>query len=190
MINSGPEKGEPMKWRFVLMAICVAAVMGMASPVSAADVAKIGVIDLQRVLDVSSPGKAAQAEINKKGKEMEENLKARGEEIEKARKDYERESLVMSKEARLDREREIRIKINDFKQLQKEYAGTARKMQVELVGRIHNEVKDIVERYGKKEGFLLIVEDREAGVFYAPKTIDITDTIIKIYNDEFAKKGN
>ena len=47
-----------------------------------ADVAKIGVIDFQRILETSSAGKYAQAEINKKGKQMEADLKKRGAEIE------------------------------------------------------------------------------------------------------------
>ena len=37
-----------------------------------ADVAKIGVVDFQRILDVSSAGKAARAEITKRGKKMEQ----------------------------------------------------------------------------------------------------------------------
>jgi outer membrane protein len=41
----------------------------------AADVAKIGVIDLQRVLETSDAGKAAQVEITKKGLKMGDELK-------------------------------------------------------------------------------------------------------------------
>ncbi len=60
--------------------------------------AKIGIVDFQRVLGESSPGKLAKAEINAKGKEMEKILKTKGDEIEELKKKLEREALVMSKE--------------------------------------------------------------------------------------------
>ena len=45
---------------------------------------------------------------------MELELKQKGGEIEELRKQLERESMVMSKEKREEKEREIRIKLNDF----------------------------------------------------------------------------
>ena len=41
----------------------------------AADVAKIGVIDLQKVLETSGPGKSIQAELKKEKDKMESDLK-------------------------------------------------------------------------------------------------------------------
>ena len=85
----------------------------------AADVAKIGVIDLQKILETSSAGKAIQTELKKEKDKMESDLKKKGAEIENIRKRLERESMVMGKEMREEKERESRIKINDFKSLQK-----------------------------------------------------------------------
>ncbi len=84
-----------------------------------ADIAKIGVVDFQKVLSVSNAGKYAQAEINKQGKSMEEDLKKKGSEIEEIKKRLERETLVMSKDKRDEKEREFRIKLNDLKCLRK-----------------------------------------------------------------------
>lgn len=154
-----------------------------------ADVAKIGVVDLQRVLDTSSAGKTAKAEISKRGNKMEADLKKKGEAIEELRKKLEREALVMSKEMRTEKEREFRIKINDLKSLQKKYMADFKQYEAGLVKRIRNEVSEIVTKIGKKEGFLLILEKREGGIMYSPNTIDITDKLIQQYNAGFAKKA-
>ena len=154
-----------------------------------ADVAKIGVIDFQRILDVSNQGKAAQEEINSKGKQWEATLKAKGDEIKTAQKNFERESLVMSKEQRMDKEREIRIQIGDFQKMQQEYSNAARQLQFEHIQRIRNQVEGLVAEIGKKEGYLLIIERKEAGVAYAPDSVDITDKVIKEY-DALAAKEN
>jgi len=154
-----------------------------------ADVAKIGIVDFQRILKTSSAGKKATAEINNQGKKIEANLKKKGEEIEATKNKLEREALVMSKEMREEKEREIRIKINDFKSVQKRYVAEFKEHEKKLVGRIQEELLTIIEETGKQEGFLLILEKREAGVMYSPNTIDITDRLIQKYNVNFARNA-
>jgi outer membrane protein len=152
-----------------------------------ADVAKIGIVDFERILKTSSAGKKATAEINNQGKKIEADLKKRGEEIEATKNKLEREALVMSKEMREEKEREIRIKINDFKSLQKRYVAEFKEQEKRLVGRIQDEILAIIDEMGKQEGFLLVLEKREAGVMYSPNTIDITDRVIQKYNVNFAR---
>lgn len=151
-----------------------------------ADVAKIGIIDFQRILETSSIGKSAQSEINKKGKKMEAELKAKGAAIEEIQKKLERDALVMSKGMREEKGREVRIKINDIKSLQKKYLSEFRELENRLVTRIKKDVLSIVKEVGKKEGYLLIIE--KAGVLYYPNTIDLTDKLIRLYNKKEAGK--
>jgi outer membrane protein len=153
-----------------------------------ADVAKIGVVDFQKVLETSNAGKLARGEINEQGRKMEEDLKEKGEKIEEAKKKLEREALVMSNEMRAEKEREIRISINDFKSLQKQYMADFKEQEKKLVTSIQKELLKIVSEIGKKEGFLLILEKREAGIIYSPDTIDISDRVIQEYNTVFAQK--
>ena len=160
-----------------------------AGPLFAADVAKIGVLDFQRILETSSAGKASQAKINQQGKQMEAELKKKQSELQELKNKLEREALVMSKEMREQKQRDFRITLNDFKTLEKKYKQDLARLNQSLVKRIQNDVFKLVEEYGKKEGFLLIVEKLEGGVVYSPQTIDITDKLIQIYNDQFAKKG-
>ena len=153
----------------------------------AADVAKIGIVDLQRVLETSNPGKSAQAEIKKQKETMEQELKGKGAEIEQLRMQVERESMVMSKEKREEKEREYRIKLNDLKSLQKRYRSELQELEQKLVTGLRNDVYALVEEIGKKEGYLLIINN--FSVMYAPGSIDITDQLIKQMNEKYAKKS-
>lgn len=154
-----------------------------------ADIAKIGILDFQKILTESSAGKQAQAVINKKGKEMETELKNKGATIEKQKENFERESLVMSRQMREEKERELRIMINDFKSLQKKYMNDFKEYEARLVKRIRSEILTIVNELAKKEGYLLVLERREGGVIYYPNTIDISDKVIQAYNLTVAKEG-
>ncbi len=152
----------------------------------AASVAKIGVIDLQRILETSSAGKSIQATLKEQKDKMESDLKRKGAEIEKIRKRLERESMVMSKEMREEKEREQRIKINDFKTLQKRYRSELQKLEVQLMNQLQKDIKEIVDSIGKKEGYLLIIN--RYSVIYSPGSIDITDNMIKKLNAKTAKR--
>ena len=154
---------------------------------AAADVAKIGIVDLQRIMEASDPGKSAQAEIKKQKDKMEQELKLKGAEIEELRKQFERESMVMSKAKREEKEREGRIKLNDFKSLQQRYRSQLQNLEKRLVTELRKDVFVLVEKIGKKEGYLLIINN--FSVMYSPGSIDITDKLIKQMNDKYAKKS-
>lgn len=172
------------KWTFVL--VCVV-FLGMSDFCLAADVAKIGVIDLQRVMEASSAGKAAQAQIKQQKDKMETDLKDKGAEIEQIRQRLEREAMVMSKESREEKEREARIKLNDFKTLQKKYRTELQRLEKRLVSQLRDDTVALVNEIGKKEGYLLIIS--RVGVLYSPNTIDITDKLIKRLNESYSKKS-
>jgi len=156
------------------------------NPLLAADVAKIGVIDLQKVLETSAAGKSIQAQLKTQKDKMESDLKQKGTEIENLSKRLERESMVMGKEMREEKEREQRIKINDFKAIQKRYRSDLQKLEVELMNQLQKDIKEIVDEVGKKEGYLLIIN--KYTVLYSPGPIDITDDLIKKLNAQTAKR--
>ena len=142
---------------------------------------KIGIVDFQRVLTEASAGKTAVAEINRQGKLMQTDLEKRKADIDEMKKRNEREMLVMSKEQQMEKEREFRIKVNDFKALQKKYNTEARSIESRLF--------KLAAEIGKKEGYTLIIEKNETGVLYSMDEIDLSEKLILQYNADFAKKA-
>ncbi len=175
-----------INFKTMIMAL-IMTVAWIETPCMAADVAKIGVVDIQKILLSSSAGKMAKAQINKKAREMEAKLTERKEEIDLLKETLEREALVMNKETREERERQIRIKINDIKSLKKKYEKDLKTIEGRVVKRIQFDMGSIVAELGKKDGYLLIITTQV--VLYAPSTIDITDQLIQLYNTSLAEKG-
>ena len=165
----------------------VAASFFIAFSASAAEVTRIGVVDFQRILETSEAGKAAQEEIKVEGTKMQERLKEKGGEIEELKKRLEREALVMDKGMREEKEREYRIKINDFKSLEQKFQNEFKALNQKLVGRLQKEVFRLVENIGKAQGYVLILEKRESGVVYAQPAIDITDQLIPLISSTSVK---
>jgi outer membrane protein len=181
--NQIPEKGaNKMNVIKSLLAVGVLYFFLLTGVLSAADIAKIGVVDFQKIHEVSEAGKAAQIEISTQGKLMETDLKDKGAEIEYIEKKIEREALHMSKAEREEKQREIRIKISDFKALQQKYLEDFKSLENQSISRIQKEVVELVQDVGKKEGYTMIVEKRTGGVVYTLLSIDITDDVIQIYD--------
>lgn len=143
---------------------------------------KLGVVNFQKVLSSSSPGKMASAEMNKKGKEMEDSVKQKEAELMALQKTLEREALVMGKDKSEQKQREFRIKANDYKNLKATYLKEFKQIQARHFNKIKTEVLALATEVGKKKGFDLILEINEGGVMYYNDAIDITDELIKAYN--------
>jgi outer membrane protein len=148
----------------------------------AADVAKIGVVDLQRVIDTSNVGKRSSEEIKQQGTRMEETLKEKEAELEELKKTLDQKAVVMSQDALEENKRVLRVKTNDFKSLRKRYLERLKEMNVTLSNRIREDVFEIVEDIGRRGGYQLVLERQIGGVVYAPNAIDITDKVIEEYN--------
>lgn len=154
-----------------------------------ADVAKIGTVDFQKIYDNSAAGKAAKSRINKEGQQMRADLEKIQKDIKDLQSLIEKDSSsgVMSKEALDDKKWELGQKVNEAKALNKRFEQKLQKMQMRLINMIRKDVLKIIEVYGKKEGFLMILE--ELGVVYAPQSVNITDKIIQIYNAAYTKQS-
>ena len=176
--------------RLTAIGVCLLCLTVFAAAAAAADSIKIGILDFQKVLQESKAGIAAQEKINEAGKEMEAELESRKEAIEESRKNLERESLVMSKEAREEKEREIRILINDFKALQQKYVSEYKAQEQSFIRKIQEEVFALAGKIGKEQGFSMILEKRESAVLYHDAGMNITEELIRRYDQMAAEAEN
>ncbi len=165
-------------WAGVVMAAC------LVVPAYAADIAKIGVVDLQRVFTESESGKSVQARLQQRGNEMQAGLQELGAKIDEITEQLTKEAMVLSKEKREEKQRELDIKRYDFQSLQKKYQSEFRELEAKEVDKLQKDIFSLAEQIGKKEGYLLII-DKGAAIYY-PKSIDLTDQLIEEYN----KKGS
>ncbi|MCP3899630.1 MAG: OmpH family outer membrane protein [Desulfobacteraceae bacterium] len=171
-----------MKKIFGVLLITLGFVFLTTFPAFSADVAKIGIVDFQKIMSSSSAGKLIQKKLQAKGNEFAQKLKDMQKEILELEKNLKRESMVLSQEKKTEKGREYRIKVNDFNQAKKKLQYDLKNLETKEINKMQKSVFEIVQKIGKKEGYLLVVEKKTAGVIYHPKSIDMTDTVIKAYN--------
>jgi outer membrane protein len=156
-------------------------------PAFSADPVKIGVVDLQKILETSNSGKAAQNDLKVQRDKMQADMKQRGSEIQEIESRMQREAMVMSKETREEKEREHRIKVSDFQALQRKYQSDLQEVERKLMGKLQSEITSLVGDIAKKDGYLLIISN--IGVIYSLPSTDITERLIQELNAKSGKKA-
>lgn len=169
--------------RIVISTLIWAVVLGFFPAVSvAADTAKIGVINFEKIMRESSAGKMNQKTLNDRGQALKEKLDKEKQALDELGRSFEKEALVLSDEKKRERERDFRNLVEDFRIKQQEYANEMKNLEIKMVNDMQKAVFDIANELGKKEKYLMILERKNAGVIYIPDHVDITDLIIKQYN--------
>lgn len=170
---------------FVSFLVCLLA-LGIPGGFSA-NAAKIGTVNFQKIFENSTGGKAVKDQVNAEGQRMEQDLKQRADEVKAMEDRLSRDTGVMSKQARDEQRWEMERKADELNTLKRNYERRIQDLQMRLVNEVRQSVLQVVQGYAQKEGYTLIVED--IGVVYAAPDLDITDTILKQYNDAYAKQG-
>jgi len=177
-----------MKKIFVILAITIFS-FGYIPGGFCADAVKIGVIDFQKILKESSAGKMTQKQLREKGNGFQEKLKTEKSQLGEIQKSFEREALVLSPEKQQEKQREFRIRVNDFKKMQEDFSREFKQLEAKLLNQIQKAVFEIANEIGKNEGYSILLEKKTAGVVYYLDQLDITDQIIKKYNLKTSKNS-
>ncbi len=159
-----------------------------AGTASAADIAKIGYVDLRVALNDSEAGKKAKTELESLIKTKQSTIDEKGKGIEKLKADLEKQGSVLSAEARKSKEDEIERLMRDYQRLVQDSQNEVKKKEGELTGSIIKDLRDVVEKIGGDEGYSLILENVEGIILYSRKDLDITDKVVKTYNEMKGKK--
>ena len=161
--------------------------MGTSAFAAEAITIKIGYIDLVRALNESESGKKAKADLEFLIKTKQTSIDEKGKAIEKAKAELEKQSSVLSPDARKAKEEEMERLVRDYQRLVSDSQNEVKKREGELTGDILKELKAVAQKIGEDEGYTLILESAEGQILYAKKESDLTDTVIKKYNESKAK---
>lgn len=159
----------------------------IGSPVMAQQV-KVGVVDIQEVVDSIDDGKKAQSEFKKIFEEKNKELEDKAKSLKKQAESLEGQKLVLSAQAFEDKRKDVEAKRNDLMQQQMNYQVELQKKEMDLKGKLFTKVRAVVEKVGKDGGYTIVLEKAEGGVFYFPANVDLTKKVVEEYGKAYPKK--
>ncbi|HEX2120695.1 MAG TPA: OmpH family outer membrane protein [Thermoanaerobaculia bacterium] len=164
-----------------LVSIAVAA---LATPMFAQTApARVAVIDVQKVLSQSTLGKAAYEKLKRMQEERLEKARAMDEELRKLDADISAKKISLSEDKLADMQKQLadkRISMQRYAQDADREIGEARDRELQA---LEAKIKPVIDALGKEMGLAAIFNKFESGLVYASDAIDVTDTVIKRFND-------
>ncbi len=167
------------------------AMTALAAPVFAQSAApqRVAVIDVNRVLMTSAAGKTAQERLKKVQDEKVARAAKLQEEMKALDSEINTKKLSLSAEKLTDLQKQLsdkQLAMQRFGQDADRELGEARdKALLEL----ENKIKPVIDQIGKEMGLAAIFNKFESGLVYASDAIDITDSVIKRFNDATASEA-
>ncbi len=171
--------------RIVVVFLISLAVLGVS--VVAADAAGFAVINMKKVFTTCQASKEAQAELNKVIRVKKTIIDKKRSELNALLKEI--NSKKISKKEKKAKEKIYRQKLAALRayaaKAQRDVISQERKMS----SRILKGIIDTVKSYAKRHHINIVFDVNRGGVIYWNDSLDITDTILKMYNERYKKAG-
>ena len=164
------------------IAVVVAA---LAAPMFAqtAAPARVAVINVQKVLAESTAGKAALERLKKMQDERVAKAKKMDEEVQALDAQINQKKMSLSEEKLAEMTKDL----SDRKISMQRYAQDADREVQEARDRslqeLEKQIMPLINQIGKEMGFAAIFNKFESGLVYASDAIDITDMVVKRFNE-------
>lgn len=172
-----------MKKALMFLAAAAIAVPGFAQTAAPA---RVAVIDVQKVLAQSNPGKAAYERLKKMQEERAGKVQTMNDELKSIDGQLSSKSMSLSE----DKIAQLRKQFDDKKIALQRYAQDAEREMGEARDRslqdLEKQIMPVINQMGKEMGFAMIFNKFEAGLVYASEAVDITDVVVKRFNETVA----
>jgi outer membrane protein len=165
----------------IVTALALACSLALAPAAFCADGAKLGSVDIQKVLILSDAGKEAKEQLATKGNKYEAEKNSREEELKKLKADLEKQSVLLSEPARSAKEKDYQQKLKEYQRFLKDAQDDLQAKNDELTNKIVEEIVKAIQEYGKKNGYAYIFVKNDSMV-YVDEKADLTDEILKAFN--------
>ncbi|MDA2937256.1 OmpH family outer membrane protein [Acidobacteria bacterium AH-259-A15] len=156
---------------------------GVSTLISLGQNVKIGFINTLEVLNSTEEGKRKIGELNQFASQKQQQIASQTTELQKLQEQYATQQRTLNPETRAEMERTIQDKDRTLKRLQEDIQLEFTQRRDELLGRMSEKIRVIIDEYAPKNGYAVIFL-RDQTQTYVDPSLDITQDIIKIYNEQ------
>ena len=144
---------------------------------------KVGFVDLQKALAATDAGKDAQKKYEAEVKKLQGKLDEKKGDFEKLQGAYQKQKDSLSDKAKQEKEEELVSKEKELKRTFQDSQEMLRRKNAQLVGELVEKMRKVVDEYGRSQNFTMILERSGQGVLFADSSIDVTDQVVKKFNE-------
>ena len=148
---------------------------------------KIAFVDVQRVLARSAAGVTAREQLEREKAAMQKQVDGQRIDAEKLRDELEKKGQLLSADSRREKQETLERKVRDVRRLVDDLQKELQKKEQEILARVLNDISGVVQKIGKEKGYTMIVERRGASVVWGAPEADVTEEVVRAFDDETKK---
>ncbi len=152
----------------------------VAFSVHAAEV-KIGYIDLQKIMTSSDQGKEAMRTLDSIEKAKNALISEKVNAIKKLEEELTKQAAVLNPETKLKKQQEHEKLMAEYQRMRRDRDEELKKNEAEFIQKIVLDVTKLLVKIAEEEGYTAILN--EAGVVYIPEEFNLTEKVMKLFNE-------
>ena len=168
-----------MKHRALNVGIALLLV-GLAFPAAAQT--EIAVIDVQRVVAESDPGKESLQQL----RTLQEQKITEGRdlqvELDALREQFNKQRFTLSEEKLAEMSGQVESRTIALQRFEDDATRELDEARRTALGRLEERIMPVIDEVGRERGLTLIFNKYQSGLVYADEAVDITDDVIRRFN--------
>jgi outer membrane protein len=176
-----------MTRKFSMTAAVLVLAAGLAAAparASAEEALKIGIVDMQKAIQMVEAGKKAKAQLEKEVSAKKKELETEGTSLQKMFEEFKKQQLVMSDEARAKKQGELQERGMKFEELKQRSTMELQKREHDLTKPIIDRLRGVISELAKQKGYSVILEKNENTVLFSLDKDDLTTDVISNFNKQ------
>ena len=158
----------------------------IAGAAYAQQVTKVAIINSQKAFETSAEGKKALAQMQDRDTKIKNDIQKLDDAIRLLENKLSTGRLTMTPEALAGIQSDIEKKSTERKRYEEDATRDGQAFANNLIAKIRAEMVTIIENLAKERGLDLILDAMSSGVVTASPTIDITDEVVRRYDQSKA----
>jgi outer membrane protein len=175
-----------MKRFSVPSALTAALLLAPVAPAQTPPVPKIGVIEVQRIVQESAVGKESLARVQKVQQGKQDDLVKRQKELRDLEQKIQDQGKSLSEDAMEKLQKDYQSKALELKRAQDDAQRDLEEAQRKELGELERRVMPVIDAVAKEQGLQLVFNKFQSGLLYADQNIDITEAVIAKFNTQIA----
>jgi outer membrane protein len=174
------------RFALTLAVACVAAVAGAQTTAAPVAVPKIGVINVERLVQESALGKEAFNRVKKLNDQKKEEADKLSKELRDMEQKLADQGQALAEDKRDSLQKSYQEKAIAFKRFQDDANRDLEAAQKKELSELERRVFPVINQVGKEKGFTLVFNKFQSGLVYVDDSVDITDDVLKVFNTTVA----
>lgn len=166
--------------RIVFRAVIGLLVAAVAVPAVAQT--KLAVIDVQRVVTDSDPGKEALQQLKELSDAKVQEGQALQQELATLREQFNKQRFTLAEDRLEAMNKEIEDKSIAMQRFEDDAQRDLNEARRRALGALEQRIMPVIDAIGREKGLTLIFNKFQSGLVFADETVDITDEVIRRFN--------